>query len=250
MPSFLRPYTSTSVVSRSIVAPSHSAAARSAGSSASIRSLTFASPDSVARHCWSVNRFASPAAVVEASPGTGVNAWAATSARWRSSPTRKSWPAGCAAAIPTSSSPGPKPRSRCLIGPVAASSSPITSSRSSSSVTATIPALPVTLGSALPTRTRPPARFPKPLSMRILLTRWVPSAPPDNVPFTTRIVPGRNGIHRYLPARVTRLLAESGLTAAGLAVGVLGTSIFLIQRSAARRGARGAQTGLVAKSAN
>jgi len=40
------------------------------------------------------------------------------------------------------------------------------------------------------------------------------------------------------------------LTAAGLAVGVLGTSIFLIQRSAARRGARGAQTGLVAKSAN
>jgi hypothetical protein len=37
------------------------------------------------------------------------------------------------------------------------------------------------------------------------------------------------------------------LTVAGLAVGVLGTSIFLIQRSAARRGARGAQTGLVTK---
>jgi hypothetical protein len=37
------------------------------------------------------------------------------------------------------------------------------------------------------------------------------------------------------------------LTVAGLGVGVLGTSIFLIQRSAARRGARGAQTGLVAK---
>ncbi len=31
---------------------------------------------------------------------------------------------------------------------------------------------------------------------------------------------------------------------AGLAVGVVGTSIFLWQRSAARRGARGAQTGL------
>lgn len=31
---------------------------------------------------------------------------------------------------------------------------------------------------------------------------------------------------------------------AGLGVGVLGTSIFLWQRSAARRGARGAQTGL------
>jgi hypothetical protein len=34
------------------------------------------------------------------------------------------------------------------------------------------------------------------------------------------------------------------MTLAGLAVGVLGTSIFLWQRAAARRGARGAQTGL------
>src|ERR1700734_4446130 len=34
------------------------------------------------------------------------------------------------------------------------------------------------------------------------------------------------------------------LTVAGLAVGVLGTSIFLWQRAAARRGARGAQVGL------
>ena len=38
------------------------------------------------------------------------------------------------------------------------------------------------------------------------------------------------------------------LTLAGLAVGVLGTSIFLWQRAAARRGARGAQTGLTTKS--
>lgn len=37
------------------------------------------------------------------------------------------------------------------------------------------------------------------------------------------------------------------LTVAGLAVGVLGTSFFLLQRSAARRGARGAQTGLITK---
>ncbi|UMB70534.1 DUF2530 domain-containing protein [Mycobacterium paraterrae] len=37
------------------------------------------------------------------------------------------------------------------------------------------------------------------------------------------------------------------LTLAGLAVGVLGTSIFLLQRGAARRGARGAQTGLIPK---
>jgi hypothetical protein len=34
------------------------------------------------------------------------------------------------------------------------------------------------------------------------------------------------------------------LTLAGLGVGVLGTTIFLWQRDAARRGARGAQTGL------
>jgi Protein of unknown function (DUF2530) len=40
------------------------------------------------------------------------------------------------------------------------------------------------------------------------------------------------------------------LTVAGLGVGVLGTSIFLLQRSAARRGARGAQTGLVTKPTN
>ncbi|WP_297775279.1 DUF2530 domain-containing protein [Mycobacterium sp.] len=34
------------------------------------------------------------------------------------------------------------------------------------------------------------------------------------------------------------------LTLAGLGVGVLGTTIFLLQRAAARRGARGAQAGL------
>jgi hypothetical protein len=34
------------------------------------------------------------------------------------------------------------------------------------------------------------------------------------------------------------------ITIAGLGVGVVGTSIFLWQRTAARRGARGAQTGL------
>ena len=34
------------------------------------------------------------------------------------------------------------------------------------------------------------------------------------------------------------------ISLAGLAVGVLGTAIFLWQRTAARRGARGAQTGL------
>ncbi len=43
---------------------------------------------------------------------------------------------------------------------------------------------------------------------------------------------------------VTALHEWRPIAIAGLAVGVLGTSIFLWQRSAARRGARGAQTGL------
>ncbi|MGV0625986.1 DUF2530 domain-containing protein [Mycolicibacter minnesotensis] len=34
------------------------------------------------------------------------------------------------------------------------------------------------------------------------------------------------------------------VSVAGLAVGLVGTTIFLVQRAAARRGARGAQTGL------
>lgn len=41
------------------------------------------------------------------------------------------------------------------------------------------------------------------------------------------------GLHHWRP-----------FTLAGLAIGVLGTSIFLIQRRAARRGSRGAQSGL------
>ena len=47
---------------------------------------------------------------------------------------------------------------------------------------------------------------------------------------------------------VPALTAWRPLTLAGLAVGVLGTSIFLWQRTAARRGARGAQTGLTTES--
>jgi hypothetical protein len=43
---------------------------------------------------------------------------------------------------------------------------------------------------------------------------------------------------------VPSLVTWRPMTLAGLAVGVLGTSIFLWQRHAARRGARGAQTGL------
>jgi Protein of unknown function (DUF2530) len=43
---------------------------------------------------------------------------------------------------------------------------------------------------------------------------------------------------------IPALISWRPMTLAGLAVGVLGTSIFLWQRAAARRGARGAQTGL------
>jgi hypothetical protein len=42
-----------------------------------------------------------------------------------------------------------------------------------------------------------------------------------------------SGLHHFRP-----------FTVAGLAIGVLGTSIFLIQRRAVRRGSRGAQSGL------
>jgi hypothetical protein len=41
------------------------------------------------------------------------------------------------------------------------------------------------------------------------------------------------GLHEWRP-----------YTVAGLGVGMLGTSIFLLQRSAVRRGSRGAQSGL------
>lgn len=43
---------------------------------------------------------------------------------------------------------------------------------------------------------------------------------------------------------VTGLHGWRPVTIAGLGVGVLGTSIFLWQRSAARRGSRGAQRGI------
>lgn len=43
---------------------------------------------------------------------------------------------------------------------------------------------------------------------------------------------------------VTALQPWRPVTVAGLGVGLVGLSIFLWQRSAARRGARGAQTGL------
>jgi hypothetical protein len=145
-----------------VTGPSVSAAARAAGSSGSIRPVTAASPASTASHCPGVIRRASPAAVVEDNPGTGVTCRPAGSARCRSSPVKKSSPASCAAAIPVSSSPAPKPRCRCLTGPTAASSTPITPSRPHSSLTATRPAFGVSDRSGAPIRTccRFPAAYP------------------------------------------------------------------------------------------
>lgn len=51
-------------------------------------------------------------------------------------------------------------------------------------------------------------------------------------------------IATVLSFTVTTLHCWRPYTVAGLAIGVLGTSIFLIQRRAVRRGSRGAQSGL------
>jgi hypothetical protein len=64
-----------------VTGPSVSAATRGAGSSDSIRLVTAATPCSTGCHCAGVIRRARPAAVVDASPGTGVICWPATSAR-------------------------------------------------------------------------------------------------------------------------------------------------------------------------
>ena len=135
-----------------VTGPSVSIAALGAGSRPSIRLVTAARPVSTARHWAAVIRRARPAAVVDASPGTGVICWPAASARWRSSPVRKSSPASCAAAIPASSSPAPNPRSRCLMGPTAASSALITPSRPHSSLITARPAFGVSAGSGAPIR--------------------------------------------------------------------------------------------------
>jgi hypothetical protein len=69
-------------------------------------------------------------------------------------PDEKSSPASCAAAIPTNTSPAVCPRRRCLNDPIAASNRPITSSRSTSSVTAISPENRVSDSSGAPTCTR------------------------------------------------------------------------------------------------
>lgn len=60
---------------------SHNVTARSAGTSASITACTAPIPVSAARHWPSVNRRASPAAVVEHNPGTAASTCPAASAR-------------------------------------------------------------------------------------------------------------------------------------------------------------------------
>jgi hypothetical protein len=149
---------------------------------------------------------ASPAAVVDASPGTGVSTCPAVSARCRSSPTRKSSPHSCAAAIPTSTCPALNPRSRALIGPTASSSRSITASRSHNSVTAVSPENLVSDSSA-PTCTRAHrARLP-----RTLRTRQVSSRPRSPCR-RKQIIAGQQGLsssHRTSP-RATRGSIRAG----------------------------------------
>jgi hypothetical protein len=157
-----------------------------------------------------VIRRATPAAVVELSPGTAVICCPAASARWRSSPTRKSSPASCADASPASSCRAPKPRSRCLTGPTAASSASITPSRSHSPVTAAIPAF----GVSAPVR-RADAHLPAlPLPTAYPCHQIGASRLGTILTSQTNIIPGHSGTYRHLRSRVTVLITDSGQTKA------------------------------------
>src|SRR5262249_15567688 len=99
-----------------------------------------------------------------------------------------------------------KPRSRSLIGPIAASSSATNSNRSTTSVTATNPAFFVNHGSAAPTRTPDPAH-PEPVSCS-----------PGRCPFTPTPIISNQHNHRRpqgppttnQPRVSPTLLADSG----------------------------------------
>lgn len=79
---------------------------------------------------------------------------------------------------------------------------------------------------------------------------FTPPTPPPPPAALRRVWPVITvGMLGWTAAAAAAFLAEDldnwrPLTVAGLGVGLLGTSIFIWQRGAARRGARGAQTGL------
>jgi len=84
-----------------------------------------------------------------------------------------------------------------------------------------------------------------------------PTTPPEPPPLPSGLLePGRVILVcavAWLVATITAFAVPAlqswrPVTVAGLGVGLLGTAIFLWQRDAARRGARGAQTGLAAQS--
>jgi hypothetical protein len=109
-----------------------------------------------------VNLRASPAAVVEGNPGTGVITCPAASARCRSNPTRKSSPSKLRRSQPDQHLTRPEPAVTLLDRTTAASNAEITPNRSTNSVTAAIPDTDVNAGSGAPTRTssRPPRNYP------------------------------------------------------------------------------------------
>lgn len=86
--SLVRPYTSTSVVSPSMVATFTRAERRTCPTRATISVFTWPIAVSIPARCSPVNRRAIPAAVVDAGVATGSSCCPATSARRRSNATR------------------------------------------------------------------------------------------------------------------------------------------------------------------
>src|SRR6266568_2488310 len=107
MPSLAAPYTSTSVPSRSMVAPpARSTARRRAGSSPTTRQQISPIPSSIPATWAGPNRSASCTAVVEAGVATADSASPAVSARRRSNPVQNCAPHICACATATTPEAG------------------------------------------------------------------------------------------------------------------------------------------------
>lgn len=95
--------------------------------------------------CAGPNRLASLAAVRLDATGAPVSNPLPASTRTRSSPARQSCPASCAVAIPTSSAPPLRPRSRAVIEPMPRSRTSTIPNLVMSSSTAASPAHPVSV---------------------------------------------------------------------------------------------------------
>ncbi len=223
-----RPYTSTSVESRSIVGGRSCSGDRNlAGSSPNQRSTSRARPASTPASCPGPNRRANEPAVVDASVGTTDKTRPAVSARTRSNPASASCPNSCAPANDTSSCPPDRPRLRVLIGPIPASNADTTPSRSTSSDTASIPAAGVNDGSGAPTTTRGRPPFPP----RTLSTERVPSHESNRMPSTApTLLRDRHPVHVNTPppTPTNRLAADLGQTRLGSFMNRGGSDVIVV----------------------